>query len=92
MKQKDHWIVYPEYFERHRPRSKGRRLAKTLAKDKVSLEDLKKACEKLGFEYVLEKDKKYPANWYFSKGRILIKKIPNKTKADIIKEIARCLR
>lgn len=91
MKRRPYWIFYPEYFDKDRTRGEGRRVPRALAVERPTLEELAKACKMLGLEYILEKEKRYPKNWYYSQGRIAVKRIDGKKKKELLRELAKCL-
>lgn len=93
LRRRRYYVVYPEYFDKNRSRSQGRRVSLDIADDGPSLAKIGKACQLLGYEYELERDKAFPSQWWNPHGRILIRinKAEKSTKEDILKEIAKIL-
>jgi len=90
MKNPDTVVLYPEYFDKHLPRSKGRRVPAKLSVPSPDLRSLFDAASKLGLDPIMEGEKHYPKNWYKRRGRILVRKIGRKT--EIIRMVAEELR
>ncbi|MHA1410122.1 MAG: signal recognition particle subunit SRP19/SEC65 family protein [Candidatus Odinarchaeia archaeon] len=90
MKKKDRIIIWPQYFDKHLPRHKGRKIPLKLAVDSPKLEDLVNAATKLRLTFEIENEARYPAFWWKKSGRILVKKaIP---KYSLLKRMASFLR
>jgi signal recognition particle subunit SRP19 len=69
----DHRIrIFPEYFDKSLPRGKGRRLPLKLALENPSLNELKIAGQKLGYEVEIDPQKAYPRTWDNPKGILYI--------------------
>jgi len=92
MRDRGYWIIYPEYFDARRSKGEGRKVPKSLAVENPSLEELMKACKLLGLQCTVDKDKRYPKNWYESQGRVLIKRVDGLRKKQLIRELARTLK
>lgn len=84
-------IFWPQYFDAKRSRSKGRRVSKKFAIEKVNLGDLAKAARNLGYHAEIERNYKYPKTWWEEPGRILID-TKGKKKNKVILEIAKEIR
>ncbi len=89
--RKPFYIFWPQYFEAKRTRKEGRRLAKNLALEKVSMGEIAKAAKNLGYQVEVDAISRYPRTWWDSPGRVLIE-TKGKQKARVIKEIAKELR
>ena len=72
MPRKDLLIIWPQYFDRTRPARLGRRVAKNLATQDPTLQDLATAAQKAGYRAEIEPEPKYPATWWDDPGRILL--------------------
>jgi len=93
MLEKKYYILWTAYFDRRKTRSEGRKVPLSLAVDNPTIKDLEKAVAKLGLEYVVERDKAYPRDWFESKGRILVLKESFKgNKNKLLKEVAKILK
>ena len=94
LRRKKFYVIYPEYFEKSRSRSQGRRVSRNIASDEPTLKKLIFVCNKLNIEHQVQKDKAYPSNWWNQMGRVLIPidkedKIP---KEKLLKQIAEITR
>jgi signal recognition particle subunit SRP19 len=84
-------IFWPQYFDGKRSRSKGRRLSKKFALEKVTTGDIAKAAKNLGYNAVIEKGYKYSRTWWDDPGRVAID-AKGKKKSKILLEVAKELR
>jgi len=84
-------IFWPQYFDVKRSRSNGRRLPKKFAIDKVTLEDIAKAANNLGYHAEIERGYKYPRSWWEDPGRVSID-TKGKQKSKVILEVAKEIR
>jgi signal recognition particle subunit SRP19 len=84
-------IFWPQYFDGKRSRSKGRRLPKKFAVEKVNLEDIAKAARNLGYNAEIERHYKYPKTWWEDSGRVVINSKGRK-KSKLIVEVAKEMR
>ena len=74
------WVLWPEYFDRSRPRSQGRKVKKALAVNDPGVDLVVSALRKLGLEHKVEREKSYPANWFSKKGRVLVERTMPKSQ------------
>jgi len=84
------WVIWPEYFDRSRSRSQGRKVSSSQAIANPDLDKLEKAISQLGLEYRVEADKSYPSNWWEKKGRIRVERTDS--KSELLADIAALLR
>ena len=82
----DHIILCPSYFDSRKKRSSGRRVPKSVAIEKPTVEELFKAVSSLGLEVVILEDKAYPSNWNEHEGRVSVEKSLPKT--ELISKVA----
>jgi len=82
--------VWPEYIDATRPRRLGRKISLREAVKKPSLEEVRRAAEELGLDPIVEEDVKYPRNWMYSKGVVMVSKA--KPKTVLLRDIARRIR
>ncbi len=82
-------IIYPAYFNIHYSRREGRRVPKNLAFD-AKLDTIVRALRDLGYEFVVEEDKRYPRFWWKEKGRVVVN--TEEKKGELIIKIARKVR
>jgi signal recognition particle subunit SRP19 len=83
------WVLWPEYFDRSRPRSQGRKVKKGLAISDPNADLLSAALRQLGLQHKVELEKRYPANWFYSGGRVLVEK--TMPKSQLVKKVAELL-
>jgi len=84
-------IFWPQYFDAKRSRSKGRRIPKKFAIEKVNLEDIAKAAKNLGYNVEIERNYKYSRAWWDDPGRVLID-VKGKKKTKVMLEVAKEIR
>ncbi|HOE53477.1 MAG TPA: signal recognition particle subunit SRP19/SEC65 family protein [Methanomassiliicoccales archaeon] len=74
------WVLWPEYFDRSRPRSRGRKVKKGLAVVNPTVDMISAALRQLGLQHKVEREKRYPANWFSSGGRVLVERTGPKSQ------------
>ncbi len=82
-------VIYPEYFNINLSRTKGRRIPKNLAFERITCENIAEAAKKLNLNPIIEK-KSYPRFWYNANGRVIIDKKYSKQK--IIIELCKVMK
>ena len=82
----DHIILWPSYFDSRKKRSGGRRVPKSLAVEKPTVEEIFKAVKSLGLEAIILEDKAYPSNWWEHEGCVSVEK--SLTKTELISKVA----
>ncbi len=92
MRKSGNYYIYPAYFEANRSRHSGRRVPKKLALTVVTTSMIAKAAERLGLKYAVESKARYPASWWSASGVVLIQKLDNQTKTQLLKELAKIMR
>ena len=88
-KERDHKVIWPEYFDAGSTRKEGRRVPTSRAKDEISLERLKKAAQRAKLKCVAEEARAYPGQWEKRRGRLLV--YSNLPKTEIIRMIGKNL-
>lgn len=83
-------VLWPEYFEKNRSRSEGRRLPKDLCVDDPDLDIIAKGAMLLDLEYKILEDKAYPNNWTKRRGCVRVEKGKLK-KTEILPRIGKVL-
>lgn len=83
-------VLWPEYFDKNRSRSEGRKVPIQLCVDKPDLDIIAKGAMILGLEYKIFEDKSYPANWAAHAGCVRVEK-GKISKTKILAEIGRIL-
>ncbi|MFW9864484.1 MAG: signal recognition particle subunit SRP19/SEC65 family protein [Candidatus Thorarchaeota archaeon] len=84
-------IFWPQYFDAKRSRSKGRRLPKKYAVDKINLNVIVKAAKNLGYNAEIEHHYKYSRSWWDDAGRVIID-TKGKKKSKVLVEVAKEIR
>jgi len=74
------WVLWPEYFDRSRARSQGRKVKKAQAVNDPDVDLISSILKQLGLEHKVEREKSYPANWFSKGGRVLVAKTMPKTQ------------
>ncbi len=83
-------VLWPEYFDKNRTRSQGRRLPVQLCVDKPDLDIIAKGAMILDLEFKIFEDKSYPANWAAHAGCVRVEK-GKISKSDLLREIGKTL-
>jgi signal recognition particle subunit SRP19 len=83
-------VLWPEYFDRNRTRSQGRRLPVQLCVDKPDLDIIAKCAMILDLEFKIFEDKSYPADWAAHAGCVRVEK-GKISKSELLREIGKTL-
>ena len=83
-------VLWPEYFDRNRTRSQGRRLPVQLCVDKPDLDIIAKGAMILDLEFKIFEDKSYPADWAAHAGCVRVEK-GKISKSELLREIGKPL-
>lgn len=89
MPRKGPRILYPSYFDSRLSRSEGRRVNRSLALRKPTLQNLVDALEHLPLEYEIE-DKHRPSRWYRFEGRVRV--VYEGSKEELLRKVAEAMR
>ncbi|RLE62830.1 MAG: hypothetical protein DRJ49_01685 [Thermoprotei archaeon] len=73
MIKRGYYILWPLYFDKSKSRSEGRRVPKNIAVNRPSAWEVLEAVKSLGFEAILEADKRHPSTWFEDRGCVLVK-------------------
>ena len=89
-------MIYPVYFDQNKSRRLGRRVPKSLAVRKPSIDELQLIADHLKLVYEIEEDVVHPAAWWEDyPGRLLVKKKDQEDnlveKAPLVKKMAKYL-
>jgi signal recognition particle subunit SRP19 len=89
-----HYVIFPEYFDKHLTRKEGRRLPLKEALENPTLLELKLAAQQLEYDYGTREEAAYPRTWWDGKGLIYIEKRTSKLKTirDMSSEIQTYIR
>ncbi len=88
MKDYDHVVVWLDYFNRVLPRSKGRRLGRSVCVQDPTLKDLVEAVRNAGFEVAEVNDQaRHPRRPYYRSGYVSVPKA-NVPKTRILYRVA----
>jgi len=79
-------ILYPAYFDLKRSRDEGRRVAKALAVDGPTVEEIEKAAKALGLSPKVEDGKAYPPSHWRKEGRVLVR--ADYYKTSVVRKVA----
>ncbi|MFX0169196.1 MAG: signal recognition particle subunit SRP19/SEC65 family protein [Candidatus Hodarchaeota archaeon] len=92
MRKSGNYYIYPAYFEVHRSRQSGRRVPKKLALPSVDLKLITQAAQRLGLEFTVDNQARFPASWWSTSGIVMIKKPPEGTKTQLLKKLAKVMQ
>lgn len=66
--------VYPEYIDSTRSRGMGRKISGSDAVKRPRLAEVVRAAVSLGLDPLVEEGKRYPRNWMYGEGVVLVLK------------------
>jgi signal recognition particle subunit SRP19 len=93
MRKRDGMLIFwPAYFEKNNTRLQGRKIPSNLAASDVTIDILEEAAEASGFEYEIDRDKRYPRNWIEKKGYIVVTNEEGHKKKRILLMLAKGVR
>ena len=79
-------VLYPAYFDLGRSRDEGRRVAKKLAVESPTTEEIAKAARALGLAPEIEATKAHPVTPWKREGRVLVKS--DFFKTSVVRRVA----
>ncbi len=80
-------VIWPAFLDAGLTRSEGRRVARDLAVDDPSVDEIAEAVKQVGYDAVIERDMTYPRE-YEPRGRVLVKDADDATKSDLLGAVA----
>lgn len=83
------YCVYPEYLMHELSRKEGRRLSRDKAVKNLQTDELRLACQKLEFEFDIDREKAYPRQWWNKRGAIFINPGDYESKQLVIETLAK---
>ena len=87
------YIIWPEYLDANLSRELGRRVPKEIAVERIKLDEVINACNKLDVVCEVVKGKRYPRIWFYSYGwYVLAKTSKYKSKLKLIKDLAKAIK
>ncbi len=88
----DHFYVYPAYLDRGLSRAEGRRVPEADGLSDLTVEEIARAAQKLGYRADAEPGKQYPRRAYLFAGRVKVTKRGGSAKAGFLRSLAREIR
>ncbi|XGI83176.1 signal recognition particle subunit SRP19/SEC65 family protein [Halorutilales archaeon Cl-col2-1] len=79
-------IIWPAYLDADKSRSEGRRIPEDTAVSSPTLQEVANAVRQIGYDPVVETDKKYPRSWWEAKGRVRLD--ADDSKRDVLRAVA----
>ncbi len=79
-------VLYPAYFDLGRSRDEGRRVAKKLAIESPTVEEIASAAKALGLQPQVEEGKGFPSTPWRKEGRVLVR--ADYFKTSILRKVA----
>ena len=93
MRKRDGMLIFwPAYFEKNYTRLQGRKISSNLAASDVTIDILEEAAESSGFDYEVDRDKRYPRNWIEKKGYIVVSNDEGHKKKRVLLMLAKGVR
>lgn len=80
-------LVWPQYLDADKSKSEGRRVPLESAVPDPSADEVARAVKQIGYEPVIERDKRYPREWWRDTGRVRVKDAEDQ-KRDMLPAIA----
>lgn len=87
-KREGQFIVWPQYIDSSKSRSRGRMIPKEKAVDSPTAEEILEACKELSCAAQIESDKKFPSAWWERTGRVLVSRKGNAKKGELLIRIS----
>lgn len=85
-------IFWPAYFEKNYTRLQGRKIPSNLAASDITIDVLKEAAESSGFEYEIDRDKRYPRTWIEKRGYLVVANEEGHKKKRVMLMLAKGVR
>jgi signal recognition particle subunit SRP19 len=79
-------VLYPAYFDVGRSRDEGRRVAKKVAVESPTVQEVASAARALGLEPKVEEDRAFPATPWKKDGRVLVR--ADFFKTSVVRKVA----
>lgn len=83
-------VLYPAYFDLARTRQRGRRVAKKLAVESPTADEIAAAARALGLEPQLEAGKPFPSTPWRHEGRVLVR--ADYYKTSVVQKVAQRIK
>ncbi|PSP99859.1 signal recognition particle protein Srp19 [Halobacteriales archaeon QS_5_70_17] len=80
-------VIWPAALDANCSRSEGRRVSLDLAVEEPTVEEIAKAVQQVGYDAVVERDKRYPRE-YEARGRVLVRNADDAGKSDLLQAVA----
>jgi len=80
-------VIWPSNIDSTKSRSMGRKIPLKDAVKSPKKEELIEAAKELGIFLKFNEEKRYPKNWVYERGRLVVKKVGR--KVEILKKIAK---
>lgn len=90
MRKSAELILWPSYFDLNKTRKEGRKVGRSLAVERPTIEELVKAVEMLGISHTPDKSAAYPKSWWEKAGRVLVSRVAPKSRLMV--SVAKNLR
>jgi signal recognition particle subunit SRP19 len=80
-------VIWPAYLDSALSRREGRRVARGVAVDDPTVDEIAEAVRQVGYDAVIERDRTYPRE-FESRGRVLVQGAEDASKNDIVQAAA----
>lgn len=91
-KERNTWVIYPEYFDTKLSRSDCRKVPMDLAVNSPKAEEISKILRNKDIPNRVEDHKHHPATWYKERGRIIMNKQDDYKKEEFLRSIGKGLK
>lgn len=85
-------IIWPAYLDSKKTKKEGRKIPKKHAVESPTLNEIKKAAERLKLKARVEADKAYPPSWWERSGRVIIEHNSNLKKRKLLLKISKMIK
>jgi signal recognition particle subunit SRP19 len=80
-------VIWPAALDAEKSRAEGRRVSLDLAVEDPTVEEIAKAVQQVGYDAVVERDKRYPRE-YETRGRVVVQNADDAGKSDLLQAVA----
>ncbi|MBC7101457.1 signal recognition particle subunit SRP19/SEC65 family protein [Methanothermobacter tenebrarum] len=84
-------IIWPAYLDSKKTKKEGRKIPRKHAVESPTLNEIRKAAERLKFKAKIEADKAYPSSWWERSGRVIIEH-NNLKKRKLLLKISKMIK
>ncbi|MFD1512558.1 signal recognition particle subunit SRP19 [Halomarina rubra] len=80
-------VIWPAALDANCSRAEGRRVSLDLAVADPTVEEIAKAVQQVGYDAVVEREKRYPRE-FETRGRVIVQNADDAGKSDLLQAVA----